>query len=438
MIFTKKVFSFFIFLICAGILYNKIYALSYSDLDTTLSDILFNTIDENEGQTTFRSLLIPFGGRSESLGTAYTGLSDDISFLRYNAGAGAIQKEGQISLFHNTWIADSKLETFAYTTRFRNNPNLSIGSYISCFYIPFTEYNIFGDRVAASYYTETIAAMNISYNFLAGYDFKGLALGATLKTGWRGMPDFTDNNTNAVLSGSGLSQSGLAVMSDLGLLLQFNFLKYYYSREPNVRIGFSAQNIGLSLTGFGNEITQDDPLPTIFSAGISLKFIKPITLTADFSQPVNLQNIGTYLTPYISTGFSFQFTNFLTALLGISLKGGNPRFSAGFEFEVSKIRFNFNYTLDFTTSFSPFNRLSLSTKILLGDKGRSEIDKQIDDYYQLGLIYYAQADYESAIEIWNEALKLNKRFDPAILGIQSAQYQIDMFRKIKESLLLEQ
>lgn len=304
--------------------------------------------------------------------------------------------------------------------------------------MPFTEYNIFGDRVAASYYTETIAAMNISYNFLAGYDFKGLALGATLKTGWRGMPDFTDNNTNAVLSGSGLSQSGLAVMADLGLLLQFNFLKYYYSREPNVRIGFSAQNIGLSLTGFGNEITQDDPLPTIFSAGISLKFIKPITLTADFSQPVNLQNIGTYLTPYISTGFSFQFTNFLTALLGISLKGGNPRFSAGFEFEVSKIRFNFNYTLDFTTSFSPFNRLSLSTKILLGDKGRSEIDKQIDDYYQLGLIYYAQADYESAIEIWNEALKLNKRFDPAILGIQSAQYQIDMFRKIKESLLLEQ
>ena len=124
--------------------------------------------------------------------------------------------------------------------------------------------------------------------------------------------------------------------------------------------------------------------------------------------------------------------------MGISLKGGNPRFSAGFEFEVSKIRFNFNYTLDFTTSFSPFNRLSLSTKILLGDKGRSEIDKQIDDYYQLGLIYYAQADYESAIEIWNEALKLNKRFDPAILGIQSAQYQIDMFRKIKESLLLEQ
>ena len=40
--------------------------------------------------------------------------------------------------------------------------------------------------------------------------------------------------------------------------------------------------------------------------------------------------------------------------------------------------------------------------------------------------------------MWNEALKLNKRFDPARLGIQSAQHQIDMLQKIKESLLLEQ
>ena len=426
-----------IFLISFFLLCENLIAISYSSLENTLSDIFYSYVDDNEGETTFRSLLIPFGGRSESLGTAYTGLSDDISFLRYNAGAGAVQKETQLSLFHNTWIADSKLETIAYTTRFKNIPNLSAGSYISCFYVPFTEYNLFGDRVASSYYTETIAAMNISYNFLAGYDFKGLSLGATLKTGWKGIPAYTDNNDDQIISNSGLEQSTFAAMADIGLLLQFNFLKYYYSRDPNVRIGFSAQNLGVTATGFGNQIKTGDPLPTLFTAGISLKFIKPITLTADFTQPVNLMNTGSYILPYLSSGFSFQFTNFLTLLAGISIKGANPRFSAGFEFEVAKIRFNFNYTLDLTTSFAPFNRLSLSTKVLLGDKGRSEIDRQVDEYYQLGLIHYAEADYETAIKIWNEALKLNKRFDPAKLGIQSAQYQIDMFRKIKESLLLD-
>lgn len=435
----KKHFLKSLFLLTIlGFFFNKgLNALSYSDLITDLSDIFYSFVDKNEGQTSFRSLLIPFGGRSESLGGAYTGLCDDINFLQYNAGAGAVQKESQIALFHNMWIADSKMETIAATTRFKNIPHLSLGGFVSCFYLPFTEYNIFGDRVAASYYSETLAAINFSYNFLAGYDFKGFSLGGNLKTAWRGMPNYTDNNTNEVINNSGLAQSGLAFMGDLGLLLQFNFLKFYYSRDPNVRIGFSAQNLGVSLTGWGQQVVLDDPLPSLLSAGISVKFVKPVTLSLEFQQPINLQNLSTYLKPNIASGISLEFTNFLSVLGGFAIKGGNPRFSVGFEFEVAKVRFNFNYTLDFTSSFSPLNKLSLSLKLKLGDKGRSIIDKQVDKYYQQGLIYYAEADYQAAIDVWKEALKLNKRFDPAKLGIQSAQYQIDMFQLIKESLLLD-
>lgn len=435
----KKHFLKSLFLLTIlGFFSNKgLNALSYSDLITDLSDIFYSFVDKNEGQNSFRSLLIPFGGRSESLGGAYTGLCDDINFLQYNAGAGAVQKESQIALFHNMWIADSKMETIAATTRFKNIPHLSLGGFVSCFYLPFTEYNIFGDRVAASYYSETLAAINFSYNFLAGYDFKGFSLGGNLKTAWRGMPNYTDNNTNEVINNSGLAQSGLAFMGDLGLLLQFNFLKFYYSRDPNVRIGFSAQNLGVSLTGWGQEVVLDDPLPSLLSAGISVKFVKPVTLSLEFQQPINLQNLSTYLKPYIASGISLEFTNFLSVLGGFAIKGGNPRFSVGFEFEVAKVRFNFNYILDFTSSFSPLNKLSLSLKLKLGDKGRSIIDKQVDEYYQQGLIYYAEADYQAAIDVWKEALKLNKRFDPAKLGIQSAQYQIDMFQLIKESLLLD-
>lgn len=434
----KHFFKSLFLLTILGFFSNKgLNALSYSDLITDLSDIFYSFVDKNEGQTSFRSLLIPFGGRSESLGGAYTGLCDDINFLQYNAGAGAVQKESQIALFHNMWIADSKMETIAATTRFKNIPHLSLGGFVSCFYLPFTEYNIFGDRVAASYYSETLAAINFSYNFLAGYDFKGFSLGGNLKTAWRGMPNYTDNNTNEVINNSGLAQSGLAFMGDLGLLLQFNFLKFYYSRDPNVRIGFSAQNLGVSLTGWGQQVVLDDPLPSLLSAGISVKFVKPVTLSLEFQQPINLQNLSTYLKPYIASGISLEFTNFLSVLGGFAIKGGNPRFSAGFEFEVAKVRFNFNYTLDFTSSFSPLNKLSLSLKLKLGDKGRSIIDKQVDEYYQQGLIYYAEADYQAAIDVWKEALKLNKRFDPAKLGIQSAQYQIDMFQLIKESLLLD-
>ena len=430
-------FLFFLTLFGTGPRIAKANATPLSNAETVLGDIFSYMTDSNEGTTTFRSLLIPFGGRTESLGNAYTGLCDDISYLRFNPAAGAIQKETQVALFHNSWIADSKLESLAFTTRFKNIPHLSTGGYISCFYLPFTEYNFFGERVAGSYYTESIAALNVSYNLLAGYDFKGLALGATVKAGWRGMPDYTDNDTGAIISGSGLAQSGLAIMADAGFMLQFNFLKFYSSRDPNVRIGVSAQNLGVSLTGFGDQVKLDDPLPTTASAGISVRFIKPIALSVDFVQPLNLMDMGTYLMPSFNTGVSVQFASFISLLAGFSLKGANPRISTGFEFEVAKIRLNLNYTLDLASSLAPVNRISLSAKLLLGDKGRSIIDAKVDEYYQLGLKYYADAKWEDAIVVWEEALRLNKRFDPAIQGIQSARYQIEMFRMIKESLMLD-
>lgn len=427
----------FTFLILLTLLCPEIQAAEITDAGSILGDIFSYMADPNEGTTSFRSLLLPFGGRTESLGNAYTGLCDDISYLRYNPAAGAIQKETQVALFHNSWIADSKLETLAYTTRLKNARHFSYGGYISCFYLPFTEYNLFGDRLAASYYTESIAAINASYNLLAGYDFKGLATGITVKAGWRGMPDYTDNNTGAIIPGSGFSQSALAIMADLGFMMQFNFLKFYSSRDPNVRIGFSAQNVGIALTGWGDQLKTDDPLPTTLSAGISVKLIKPITVSADFVQPINLLDLETYLIPYFNSGVSIQFASFVSLLAGFSLKGANPRISTGFEFEVAKIRLNMNYTLDLTTSLAPLNRISLSAKVLLGDKGRSITDAQVDEYYQLGLKYYADAKWEDAIMLWEEALKLDKRFDPAIQGIQSARYQIEMFQMIKDSLMLD-
>ncbi len=417
----------------------QLLSLSLTDASSALGDIFSSTVSANEGETSFRSFLIPFGGRAESLGNAYTGLCNDISFLRFNPAAGAIQNQTQLALFHNSWIADSKMETLAYTTRLKNLRDLSLGGYISCFYVPFTEYDAFGCRTTGSYYTETTGAFNIAYNFFSGYEFKGLALGATLKTAWRGVPDYTDNNSGAIISGSGLEQCALCFAADLGAMLQFNFLKFFYSREPNVRIGFTAQNLGAAITGFGSKqgIQLDDPILTLFGTGISVQIVKAITISLDVKQPVNLSNMNGYLFPYFGAGFLFQFTDNLAFLSGFELKGANPKFSTGFEFEFKKIQFNVNYTLDLATSINPLNRISLSAKIKLGDKGRSLIDAKVDEYYEAGLKFYADGEWEKAISIWQEALKINRRFDPAIIGIESAQYQIDMFEKIRQSLLIE-
>ena len=199
---------------------KPVSALSLTDLTSSLTDAFASFVDENEGITSFHSLGIPVGGRAESLGCAYTGLSDDISFFNYNPAASSLLKNTQISLFHNSWIADSNMETIAFTSRIGN---FGFGGQLQCFYIPFSEYNFFGEKTNSSYYTETTVAMNASYNFLAGYNFKGIAIGTSLKASYRGMPNFTDNDTNEVIKGSGFSQSGLGLMADVGMMFRFKF-----------------------------------------------------------------------------------------------------------------------------------------------------------------------------------------------------------------------
>lgn len=425
------------FIIILAFLTTSVYSLDISDVSDVFTDLGYIGSTQNEGTTSYRSLLIPVGGRSESLGSAYTGLCDDAGYINYNAAASCILNETQASAFHNSWIADSKMDTLVYTTRI---DNMGIGFQAGCLYMPFTEYNLFGERVNTSYYTETNFAANISYNFLAGYDFKGFALGATVKTVFRSVPDYTDNDTNAIQTLSGLAQSGVGIMADVGLMLQFNFLKYFASRTPNVRIGLSAQNLGAAFTGLGSSsgIKLDDPLPTYFAAGISCQFLPIITATFDIKQPVNLFHPTDYQLFSVSAGVILAFTKQFSLLAGAEIKGGNPRFSVGSELQLSNARLNFNYSLDLTSSLNPVNRISLSAKILLGDRGRAERQKLIDELYLKGLEYYANAEWEKAIEQWELVLKINKRYDPAILGIDSAKSQIDMYERVRNSMFFEE
>ena len=424
----KHFVLFFVILIFFS---SKMWSLDFSDVSTAMTNIFSGITSDTDGTTAYRTLLIPPGGRSESLGNAFTGLCDDASYITFNPGASSIQKQTMLSIFHNSWIADSKMETISYTTRYNH---FGLGGQLSCFYVPFTEYNIFGERTASGYYTETTAALNASYNFLAGYDFKGFALGTSLKTCWRSIPDFTDNDSNAIIKGSGFSQSGMAIMADIGVVLQFNFLKYFASRDPNVRIGITAQNIGVGFTGIGSNFQIDDPLPTYIAAGMSVKFLPFLTITGDIKQPVNLLNFSEYNIFSFNLGADFSFSNNFSLLVGLELKGGNPRFSAGGQFEINNARLNLNYTLDLTTSLAPINRISLSAQMLLGDRGRAEVQKEIDILYNKGLVYYYSSDWDNAIATWEKVLEIDKRYDPAILGIESARSQIEMIQKVRESM----
>ena len=404
-------------------------ATSPSDLTDTLADIFEGLIDENEGLTSFRSLYIPSGGKSEAMGSSFTALANDIGFFEYNPAASCQLEETELAVFHNSWISDSALETIAYTQRIGN---LGYGASLRCFYVPFTEYNIFGDRVSNGYYSETVGTLNVSYNFLAGYVFKGICVGANVKTGYRSVPDYSDDDTDEVITDSGSTQSALAFMGDTGILLRFNVLKFYSARDPNFKFGLTVHNLGVIFTNFTEEIDTSESLPSYISTGISYSFIRPVTITFEFQQPFNISDLSSSESWSAGTGTSVVITPFFSMLGGFQLRGGSPRFTMGAELSVSEIIFNINYTLDMTTSTTPINRISVTAKMELGDGGRYDLQTKIDNLYSTGLHLYADGKLEEAIDVWSQILDYSPHYDPAIAGIESARASIELEERIKE------
>lgn len=366
-------------------------------------------IDENQGLSTLPILSIPLGGKVEGMGTASAALTDTAAALERNPAVSARLERTELALYHNNWIADTKIEGLLYT---RRSDQMGFGVGGKWLYLPFTEYNDYGERASKGFYSEGVALANVSYTLFPGYYFAGLSVGANLKAAFRLVPDYSDDN-GSIKKGSGLSQSALALMVDGGLLTTFNFLKYYSSRERNTAVALVFKNVGLPVAG--------DPLPTEITAGFTYKPIRPLQFAFDATFPLNLQDPSLSEGPYWATGVSATLTPFVSMRSGLLAKAGNVRLTIGSAIQIDLITLEINYTLDLLTQLTPFNRVSLAVQFNLGDEGRAERARKVDELYLLGLTAYAQGNYESALHYWKKALDLDPAYDPAKEGIQAIE-----------------
>lgn len=406
---------------------SPVFSADMSDYASSIAEAFSSLTDENAGTTTFHSLYIPSGGRAESMGTAFTALANDIGFFEYNAAASSTMDVTQFGVFHNSWIADSALETVAYTKR---KENFGWGTMFKCFYVPFTEYDLFGTRVTSGYYSESTALLNLSYNFLADYGFKGIAAGINLKGSYRSMPDYGDDETGTIIAGSGLSQSAIAAMADVGIQMRFNLLKFFQSRTPNFYAGLSFTNAGVAWTKLDSSPVLDDALPSRVAAGVAWQLAKPVFLSLEFQQPVNLLDISSSEKWSAGAGLHVQIASMFAIETGFMLKGASPRLTLGSEFDVLNFKMNVNYTLDMTSSSNPLNHISVSAKLNLGDEGRQKRQNEIDKLYIEGLKLYKNGDFEEAAYVWHQALLLDKTFTPAEEAMNVAEKAAALQRQI--------
>jgi tetratricopeptide (TPR) repeat protein len=286
-------------------------------------------------------------------------------------------------------------------------------------YVPFTEYNDWGEREAKGYFSESVATLNVSYNFFSSYDFYGLAVGANLKAAYRHVPSeiYPD-------------QSVLTGLMDFGLLTRLNLLKFYDSRTKNFSVGLVLKNLGLP--------AMSEPLPTTATAGIAYSPIRPLTWALDFSLPISFdpQNAPAERW-YFATGFNVAVTSFLEIQSGLLLKADNPRVSLGAIVDLKKVSFALNYNLDLSGRLNPLDKFSLEAKLNLGDRGRLAARNQVDRLYLDGLEAYAMGNLEEAISLWEQALSLDPGFQPAKDNIATARKALELQNQVFEQTQTE-
>lgn len=400
------------FLFVCGFFFLLPAAVSALDSDSdkygSISDYLDRIygVDDNAGLTAFPVLNVPMGGRSEGMASAFGAVADDISFLEYNPAGSSMLDRTELAFFHNNWIADTKIEGAVFASRLKDFGYAAGGKWL---YTPFTEYNMFGDRVSKGYYSEGVAVLNGSYNFLSGYYFSGVSIGASLKGAFRFVPDYADNEGH-LLSGSGRSQSAAMVMADLGALTRFDFLKPYSSRERNTSAALVLRNLGPPALG--------EPLPTVISAALSYKPLRPLLFSFDFSIPVNMTAPEASEKPYWAAGAAVNISSFLSMRTGLLFKAGGVRAALGSAVKLDKFSLDINYTLDLLTQVQPLNRVSVGIRFDLGDQGRKQTADWTEALYLAGLTAYSEEKYTEAQYYFEETLKLNPKFEPAREGLE--------------------
>lgn len=371
---------------------------------------------ERTGLTTLPVLLVPIGGRYEGMGTAYTAVADDAGYFDANPAASSMLRYTELSLFHNNLIADANLEGLSYTSR-RNN--FGFGAASKLIHVPFTEYDRYGDQVNAIRYLEGMTGVNLSYRFLHDFYFEGIAVGTNLKIGYRHLPEVIEPG-----------QSGLGFMGDFGMLTRFNFLKFYSARERNLSLGLSLRNLGPPVL--------EEPLPTLVTAGIGYKPLRPWLVSFDLLYPIQPFSDLPAEYPGFGVGSSVQVTNFFSIQTGFLYRGANPRATLGASVDLSRVRLTTNYTLDLTTQPGAVDRFTVEAAFNLGDRGRSLRRAEAEERYLDAVVAFAEGRLETAVELAEDAVEIDPDFTPAREIGETAGESLRIQRELESIRLDEQ
>jgi hypothetical protein len=367
--------------------------------------------EDYEDLSAFPLLKFPLGGRAEGMGSAFTAVADDSSFLESNPAGSSRLRHTELAFFHNRWITeimgDTMVESLVLARGFGNLGLAAGGRWLST---PVTEYNAAGSRVSGTHYSEAEIILNGAWNFPLGQGFSGISAGASLKGAFRNVP--------------GTDLSAASAMGDIGVLCSFDLFKFFQSPDWNSSVGLAFRNLGPP--------AGTEALPTLGALGLAYRPLRPLLVSFDFFLPFSLRTGEIPEKPYFATGLEFTCNDSLSLRGGLRVKSESLRLTLGGALKLYQgegfrfpggpektggrpwaLSLDLNYSMDpLFKSRSP-HRLSLAFRLDLEDKKEAGGISRKEALYIEGLDAYGRSDYETARLRWQEALNLDPHFLPA-------------------------
>lgn len=278
-------------------------------------------------------LKIDSDARAVSMGSAYTALASGVSAMSYNMAGLSKAESVEAGFTHTNWLMDSKHDNIGIALPLKSgvdqlghslNSGWVAGLGITRLSNSATEVRN-ADRSASGSFSSYDQAVSVGLSRMMGKSRLGL--------------------------GVKYLESSIAGEKARGAAVDLGFSRTLNTRMP-MTLGLAVQNLGTGM----KYMSQTDPLPLSFSAGLSFAVIPGLNLSFDAKHMVyDRQTNVSFGTEYaILSGFALR-SGYLANSSVSSLK--NKGFSAGVGFTI------WNANLDYAVT--PYGELGDTQKITL-------------------------------------------------------------------------
>jgi hypothetical protein len=289
--------------------------------------------DSKVGTTAYSFLKIGVGARSQAMGSAFVGLSDDESALYFNPAGISHFVERSFVLSYNNYLTDIQSGFVGFVYPYGEKTRL--GAWIN--------YMNYGSLV------ETDSTGRKLGTFGAGDLAFGLTYAQSLS------PMFNFGLTGKFIFGKIQNYSSDAAAMDLGLLLRF--------KDQRSKLGLVVRNLGVQLKGYTE--SHKESLPTVFELGFShhLRGL-PLLFSFDSAKPIDNDyyfDFGGEFSGFEPLFLRVGWTSFGENFETDSDKDNLGGFSGGFGLLWRNYRFDYAYSS--YAELGGVHRLTISGKI---------------------------------------------------------------------------